>query len=110
MGKRGKFEEWSVHIVMVHDYMSHLATYLYGRPCSALSVRFISPEDILYIHTHLTTIIYTAYTSELLLRVCVRVCDIMCACDRVQKPVLSIIIDNGQPSENSGAFVWLRRD
>jgi len=75
------------------------------------SVRFISPEDILYIyiHTHLTTIIYTAYTPELLLRVCVRVCDIMCACDRVEKPVLSIIIDNGQPSENSGAFVVLRR-
>jgi len=45
------------------------------------------------------------YTSELLLRVCVRVRDIiMCACDRVEKPVLSIIIDNGQPSENSGAF------
>jgi hypothetical protein len=28
----------------------------------------------------------------------------MCACDRVEKPVLSIIIDNEQPSKNSGAF------
>lgn len=42
-----------------NDYMSHLAAYLYGRrPCSALSVRFISPEDIIYTYTFNNNNIY----------------------------------------------------
>lgn len=68
--------------------MSHSAAYLY----SACTMYFTQRRTYTYMHNNNIRTHRNYYYG--------------CACDRVGKPVLSIIIDSGQPSENcSGAFV-----